>query len=578
MKSSLDHKIRIRMIVVGLGFFLLMGVIGAKAVYLQVFCGEWLSQKAADQYEKSQVTFGKRGTIYDTSQQAMAVTIETASVAAYPARIKNTAATARALAASLKLKRRTVARKLSSSKSFVWIKRQVTPKEVAAVSRLKLEGIDFIPEHSRYYPQKTMAAQLIGFAGIDGHGLEGLEFYYDQELDGSIRRSKVLKDAFGRGFDSSHASTSRIAGHNLVLTLDLTIQYITEKALEEAINSSAAKSGMAVVMNPKTGAVLALAHYPLFNPNNFTAYQREEWRNRAITDPFEPGSTMKIFSMAAALESGKATANTIFFCENGTYTIGKNTIHDTRPRGWLSLQQIVKFSSNIGAVKVSELVGPETLFNTLGYFGFGRETQIDCPGETAGTLAPFRHWSKIDAGAIAFGQGLSASAIQLVTGASAIANNGLLMQPLVVRAVTDQNGRVVKAFPPRQIRRVIAPETARTLRRIMTTVITEGGTGTEAALEEYTVCGKTGTAQKIDQQGTYDDSKYIASFIGFAPAESPEITILVVIDEPMNGYYGGIVAAPAFRQIAQETLNYLNVPTTIQRDRMTASQVREALG
>jgi cell division protein FtsI (penicillin-binding protein 3) len=287
---------------------------------------------------------------------------------------------------------------------------------------------------------------------------------------------------------------------------------------------------------------------------------------------------MKIFSMAAALESGKATANTIFFCENGKYTIGRNTIHDTRPRGWLSLQQIIKYSSNIGAVKVSELIGPETLFDTLGNFGFGQETLIDCPGETAGSLAPFKNWSKIDAGAIAFGQGLSASAIQLVTGASAIANDGILMQPFVVRAITDRNGRVVQNFTPRQIRRVIAPETARTLRRIMMTVITDGGTGTEAALEEYTVCGKTGTAQKIDQQGTYAEGRYIASFIGFAPAEAPELAILVVINEPMNGHYGGIVAAPAFKRIAQEVLNYLNVPSTHKRDRLTASQDSEAVG
>jgi cell division protein FtsI (penicillin-binding protein 3) len=423
-----------------------------------------------------------------------------------------------------------------------------------------------------------MAAQLLGFAGIDGHGLEGLEFYYDAELKGPVRRSTVLKDAFGRGFDFSKTASPRLAGHNLVLTVDVTIQYLTEKALEESIKTSGARSGMAVVMSPKSGAILALAHYPFFNPNTFSAYQREEWRNRAVTDPFEPGSTMKIFSMAAALDSGKCTPSTIFFCENGTYTIGRHTIHDTRPRGWLSLQQIVKYSSNIGAVKVSELIGPETLFTALGRFGFGQKTQIDCPGETVGSLAPFTRWSQMDNSAIAFGQGLSASAIQLITAAAAIANDGLLVQPFVVRSITDQNGRVVKIFQPQPTRRVLTPETAMTVRRVMMSVITEGGTGTEAALEGYTVCGKTGTAQKIDQQGTYAEGKYIASFIGFAPAEKPEIAILVVIDEPVNDHYGGTVAAPAFRKIAQETLNYLNVPPSIKHDRLTASQMREATG
>jgi cell division protein FtsI (penicillin-binding protein 3) len=578
MKARPDHKVKTRMLFVGIGFFLLMTAISAKAVYLQVFCGGWLSQKAADQYEQSLVTLGKRGTIYDTNQQAMAVTIGATSVAAYPARIKDTAHTAKALASALKLKRRSLQRCLASSKSFVWVKRQVTPKEAEAVAQLKLDGIDFIPEHSRYYPQKTMAAQLIGFAGIDGHGLEGLEFYYDKELKGPVQHSTVLKDAFGRGFNYSKKSPPRLAGDNLVLTVDVTIQYITEKALEEAVKMSTARSGMAVVMNPKSGAVLALAHYPFFNPNAFTAYHREEWRNRAVTDPFEPGSTMKIFSMAAALESGKCTPNTIFFCENGTYMVGRHTIHDTSPRGWLSLQQIVKYSSNIGAVKVSELIGPQALFGTLGGFGFGQRTQIDCPGETAGSLAPFKHWSQMDASAIAFGQGLSASAIQMITAASSIANDGILMQPFVVRAITDQNGRVLKTFQPRVLRRVVAPETARTLRRIMTTVITDGGTGTEAALEGYTACGKTGTAQKIDQQGTYAEGKYIASFIGFAPAEQPEVAILVVVDEPVNDHYGGVVAAPAFRKIAQETLNYLNVPPSIKRDRLTASQMRGAAG
>lgn len=578
MKNKANRNIRLRAALVGIAFLLCLSLVGAKAVYLQVFRGDWLSRKAADQYETSLVSYGKRGSIYDARQRAVAVSIEVTSIAAYPARITDTGATARALAGALDQKVGPLRHKLSSERPFVWIKRQASPKEADAVRSLELPGIDFIPEYSRFYPQKTAAAQLIGFTGIDGHGLEGLEFFYDRELQGPVRRFKVLKDAYGRGFDSEKAAAPDENGRNLQLTIDLKLQDITESALEKAVNEFGAVSGMAVVMAPRSGALLALAHYPLFNPNTFTAYNREQWRNRAVTDPFEPGSTMKIFSAASAIESGKCTPNTIFFCENGTYAIGPNVVHDTKPQGWLSLQQIVKFSSNIGAVKVGELLGPETLYQTLRAFGFGAKTQLDCPGETAGSLASYRQWTRIDAGAIAFGQGIAVSAVQLAAGAAAIANDGILMQPYVVRAITTAEGRPLKTFGPRPVRRVISADSARTLRRIMATVTTEGGTGIEAALEGYAVGGKTGTAQKIDRNGTYAKNKFVSSFIGFAPVETPELVILVVIDEPSKQHYGGTVAAPVFRTIANDALNYLNVTPAPPKDRLTASQPGEAVG
>ena len=317
---------------------------------------------------------------------------------------------------------------------------------------------------------------------------------------------------------------------------------------------------MAIVMSPKTGALLALAHYPFFNPNSFESFDRKSWRNRAITDQFEPGSTMKIFSAAAALESGACTPDSIFFCENGAYKIGKNVVHDTHPHGWLSLQQIIKYSSNIGAVKVSEMTGAEFLYNALRDFGFGRKTEIDCPGETTGSFSSYNRWSKIDAGTISFGHGISVSAIQLITSACAIANDGILLRPYIVQAIIDQNGRVIKCLTPYKVRRVVSNETARAVRKMMKSVVSDGGTGVNAALESYSVCGKTGTAQKIDEKGMYKKGSYIASFIGFIPAEEPEVVILVVIDEPRKEHYGSIVAAPAFRKIAYETLNHINMP------------------
>jgi len=353
---------------------------------------------------------------------------------------------------------------------------------------------------------------------------------------------------------------------------------ITESALQEAVDEYSALSGLALVMNPQTGAVLALAHYPLFNPNSYADFEKSIWRNRALTDTFEPGSTMKIFSAAAALEYGKITPNEIFFCENGAYKIGKNVVHDSHEYGWLSLQQIIKYSSNIGVVKVGEKVGARKLYHTFRDFGFGQKTGIDSPGEATGTLTHYSSWSKIDTGAISFGHGISVSAVQLITAISAIANGGNLMKPYLVRAIVDQNGNLVNAFKPQKVRSVISARTATIVKNILKTVITEGGTGVNAALDGYTACGKTGTARKLDENGEYSNTRHTASFIGFAPADDPEIAILVIIDEPQGKYYGGIVAAPVFKQIAQQTLNYLNVPPEAGTTKFRVSRDHGAKG
>jgi cell division protein FtsI (penicillin-binding protein 3) len=540
-------------------FVLWLSVIGVRAGYLQLYRGEWLSNKAVEQVEEKVTVYGKRGTIYDAQHQAMAVSIETPSVAAYPGVIENKAAAAVKIAKALGLKPKDVRRKLDSKRHFAWLKRQATPNEADAVRALNLKGIDFLPEHTRFYPNTSLAAQVLGFTGIDGHGLEGLEFYYDRELGGGEQTITVLKDALGRGFDAEELNELQQAGNNLVLTLDGHIQYIAEQALAEAVTTYKARSGMAIVMNPKTGALLALAHYPAFNPNSYRRFDRFTWRNRAITDPFEPGSTMKIFSAAAALESGATTPSTIFYCENGTYTIGRHTVHDTKSYGWLSLQQIVKYSSNIGAVKVVEKIGNRTLFDTLQEFGFGDRTNIDCPGESPGSLSNYKRWSAVDAGAIAFGQGVSVSGLQLISAVAALANDGLMMKPYIVQAVTDPNGRPIRTIEPVAVKQVISVGTAHQVRRIMRSVITEGGTGVEADLNGYNVCGKTGTAQKIDPKGQYAHNKYVASFVGFAPTERPALAAIVVVDEPQDIYYGGVVAAPAFKRIIKDALSYLNV-------------------
>ncbi len=583
MKNKARKYINMRIGIIGVMFIVLILAIGAKAVYLQLFCGSWLSERAANQYATDLVTAGKRGVIYDRNHHQMAVSIGTTSLAAYPSRLQDKGSVARALAKILDLSPQRLSKKLNSQRTFVWIKRHVSPKELSEVKSLDLNGIDFIPSYSRFYPNKTLAAQVLGFTGTDGHGLEGVEYYYDKMLGGQENSLVILKDALGRGFAKEAKTeetrlTTADQAKNIVLTIDRAIQFITENALNEAVEQFSAKSGMAIVMDPQTGAVLSMANIPFFNPNTFGRFPRDSWRNRSITDPFEPGSTMKIFTAAAALESGTCTPSTIFFCENGVYRIGRNIIHDTHPRGWLSLQQIIKFSSNIGVVKVIESVGPDSLHRTLVNFGFGEKTRLDCPGETSGVLSSPKRWTRVDTGAISFGQGISASALQLVTAASAIANGGSLMQPHMVAAISDHNGRIIERTEPRVVRMAVSAKTAGIVKRIMKTVITEGGTGVNAALEGYSVSGKTGTAQKIDDSGKYARGKYVASFLGFAPADEPKVVILVVVNEPEGEHYGGIVAAPAFKKIAHETLNYLNIPPMLEQEKLRVAIKTEGTG
>jgi cell division protein FtsI (penicillin-binding protein 3) len=557
----MDNKyFRFRILLVGIIFLFSFMAIAAKAIHLQVYRSLWLSQKASNQYEQSSTISGKRGIIYDRNLREMAVSIDVTSIAAYPFRIEDPSATAKLLADSLNLDASRIQDKLATKKPFVWIKRQTTAKETRAVRGLKIPGIDFVTEFNRYYPHTILAAQALGFTGLDGAGLEGIEFYYNQHLKGTPRVSTVYKDALGKGFSAVPELSGNSRGHDLILTIDSNIQYIAEKALQEAVDRYSALSAIAIVAQPRTGAILAIAQCPHINPNVYSNYDKSLWRNRAVTDAFEPGSTLKIFSAAAALEYGETTAGSLFYCENGAYRIGKNVVHDIHKRGWLSLQQIIKFSSNIGAVKVGQKVGAKNLYRMLRNFGFGQKTGIDSPGETSGSLSDYKSWSNMDTGAISFGHGVSVSAIQMISAVGAIANDGILMKPYIVQQIVNQNGDIVKGFKPQKIRRAISASSAKIVKNIMKTVITEGGTGVNAALDGYSVGGKTGTSRKLDKNGKYSDNKHIASFIGFTPADDPEIVILVVIDEPKEKYYASIVAAPVFKQIAQQTLNYLDVP------------------
>jgi cell division protein FtsI (penicillin-binding protein 3) len=560
MKARKSNFTRLRILLVGVAFAAGFAVIGGNALLLQVYQGSWLSQKASDQVEDSLKAVGKRGAILDRRGREMAVSIDVTSIAVRPAHVKDVESAARDLASVFKQPLPVVRKKLTSGKPFVWVKRQATPKEVEAVRQLRVPGLEFVAESSRFYPNRTLAAQVIGFTGMDGRGLEGVEFFYDSHLRGTDTSVKVLRDALGNGFQSEPPADTDGSGKNLILTLDQAVQFITETALNEAVESTRARSGMAVVMEPKTGAILALAIAPTFNPNAYDDFKKPVWRNRAITDPFEPGSTLKIFVAAAALEFASLSPKTTFNCENGAYRIGKYTVHDIHRYGVLSLQDIIKFSSNIGAAKIGEKVGPEKLHQTLRLFGFGQKTGIDGPSETTGLLMLPKHWANIDTAAISFGHGISVSAVQLITAVSAIANDGVLMKPRIVQAATDKQGQVLQQFPPEEVRRTVSRQTAQTLKDILQAAMLPGGTGVQASLEGYTAAGKTGTARKVDDSGQYTNDRHVASFIGFAPVENPQIAVLVVIDEPRGQIYGGAVAAPVFKKISQSTLNYLNVP------------------
>ncbi len=558
MKTAKLHTIRVALVS---GCFLLwLVVIAAAAGYQQLYKSAWLSHKAKVQYAQELTINGKRGAIYDSRHEVMAVSVETTSIAAYASKIKDKSTAAVQLAKALGLNAKEIKRNLNSGRPFVWIKRQATPKQVAAVRQLGLKGVDFLPEYSRFYPNTTLAAQVLGFTGIDGQGLEGIESFYEKDLRAAEKRVTVLRDARGDGFDTDRLDAFGQTGSNLRLTIDRHIQFIAEQALAEAVTEYKGQSGMALVMDPSSGAVLAMAHYPFFNPNAYKKSNRAVWRNRAISDAFEPGSTMKIFSAAAALEDGNIRPNSIFFCENGNYRVGGHKVHDTKPHGWLTLQQIVKFSSNIGAVKLGEQLGPQMLHDNLREFGFGRRTGIDSNGEATGSLSDYKRWTKIDAGAIAFGQGVAATALQVLSATAAIANDGVMMRPYLVQAVTDAQGRTVRETKPESMGRVVTARTAETLRAILREVVTEGGTGVKADVNGYSVCGKTGTAQKLEPGGGYAEDRYVASFVGFAPAERPAVAVLVVVDEPQGTIYGGLVAAPAFSRIVKETLSYMNVP------------------
>ena len=566
MKDEREKWARVRIIMIGTVFGLLFLTVVGRAFYLQILQHERLVKKADRQHQHRVDLTPARGSILDRNGTTLAESIHMDSCYAEPRRIKDVNGTAEVLSPIMGIPKSELVSRLSVNKSFVWIERWVTPEVATRVRNMRLPGIGFAPESKRFYPNMEIAAHVVGFTGYDPNGLEGIELKYDSTIMGNTGYMITERDALGRNISVMDTVIKDSSpGKSLVLTLDKTIQFITEKELAKAVKENNAKSGMAVVMESDTGKVLAMANYPTFNPNSISRYSAAELRNHVVADSFEPGSTFKIFTIAAAIDSGKIKSTDLYNCENGTYRIADRIIHDDHPQSRLTVSEIMKYSSNIGTAKIGFKVGEETLASYLRNFGFGSRTGIDLPGESPGNLK--KHWYGVDLAAISFGQGVSLSAIQLASALSSVANGGNLMRPYLVEQILDDSGAVTQKFEPQVVRRVISPETARKITKMMETVTGEGGTGMNAALDGYRVAGKTGTAQKVDPvTRTYSLTKRIGSFVGFVPADKPKLTIAVIIDEPQGVKYGGVVAAPAFRVIAQNSLAYLkiqpNMPTT----------------
>jgi cell division protein FtsI (penicillin-binding protein 3) len=561
-----EKWVQIRIRFFGLAFLAAFCLVAVRAYHLQVRCQDDWVERAERQHQRIIPLTPQRGTIYDHNGEELALSIETDSIYVNPAKVEDPARLVDYLADALQLPKRGLQAKLKSTKNFLWVKRQVSPNESALVRAMDFPGVHFIKEHKRYYPNGELAAQVIGFTGLDPHGLEGLELRYDAQILGDGGFLVTERDNRGRGIGAGDPLINQGRfGASLHLTLDKNIQYIAEKELAAEVKAQKAKAGTVVVLEPATGKILAMASQPNFNPNSFARFRQNNYRNRAVADAYEPGSTLKVFLIASALNEKLVTPEKKIDCEHGSYRVGGKVIHDHHPYDKLSVSEILKFSSNIGAAKIGKTLERERFYNYLTEFGFGELTGIEAPGESRGLLRSPEDWFEVDLAAISFGQGLMVTPLQLATATAAIANGGYLMQPYLVEKVVDSYGQVVESHQPRILRRVVSEEVARQVTKMMESATDEGGTGTLAEVAGYQVAGKTGTAQKVDSvTGGYSVDKRLSSFVGFVPANEPKLVILVMIDEPQEKTYGGLVAAPVFSRIASQALTHMQVPPTQQ--------------
>jgi cell division protein FtsI/penicillin-binding protein 2 len=543
-------------------FFIWSVCICLRLIYIQGFKGDEYSARASFQQTGYAKIHARRGDILDRNLEPLATTIDVESLAVQRDKIENFIEVSEKLSSITGLPESEVREKLSIKKPFVYIKRDLSTAESALIKENDFPGVIAVPEKSRIYPFEYLACQLLGLVDVDENGQGGVEYKFDSILKGNSARLALKVDRRRRSVWREE-EPDNISGHSLVLTIDRTIQYYAEKALKKAIEEHGAIDGSAIVMDPETGEILAMASYPIFNPNEPGQADILAQRNRTILDAYEPGSTFKILTLAAVLNEGKSTLDEEIDCTIGNAVCGRKVYREATHHdyGTLSFSGVLVKSSNVGTVQLGKRLSEKTLYNYIKAFGFGSKSGIELPGEAVGLVRPNTQWSKLSPCGISIGQELSVTPVQLIRAVSSVVNGGYLVKPRIIKRIfTPQGG--LESETEIEKSRVLKPETSRSMRKALQTVILEG-TGTRAQLNGWSAGGKTGTAQKFID-GSYSTRKYYASFIGFAPVENPRLITLVVINEPKGNIYGGLVAAPAFKEIMENSLLFLNEPKDTQ--------------
>jgi cell division protein FtsI (penicillin-binding protein 3) len=561
--SSPGNAAQRRLYLLGVVLLLWFVAICFRLVYLQIFQYGEFEQRAMHQQQRTIEISPKRGVIYDRAGRELAMSINVDSGFAVPTEIPDLAQTISLISRITREDPREVLAKCKASRSFCWVARKADAETVERIKALNLRGIYFQKESKRFYPKRDLAAQVLGYVGMDDEGLSGIEREFDEQLRGKSGRMLVQVDARRKNFNRVEKQPD--PGENVVLTIDEQIQYIAEQELEQAIKDTRAIAGTVIVANPHTGEILALANWPTFNPNLSRRVTPEALKDRAVSDVYEPGSTFKLVTISAALEEKITNPDEVFDCQMGSIVVNGMRIRDHKPFGLLPVSDILAKSSDVGAIKIALRLGEERFYKYIRAFGFGQQTGIELPGETRGLAKPLNRWSKVSIGAISMGQEIGISPVQLADMVSTIANDGVWVAPRIVAATTQPRSTPqLVAFQPGTQRRVLSPMTAALMKKMMEGVVLRG-TGRKAILQGYSSAGKTGTAQKVDP-GThgYSRTNYVASFAGFAPVNNPAITVAVILDSAVGLHQGGQVSAPVFQRVAQRTLAYLNVPHDVE--------------
>lgn len=514
--------------------------------------------KASGQQIKKEAVPVKRGIIYDRRGRELAINLDTESIFVNPAEVTSPESAASTLSKGMNKRPDIILAKLSSDKKFNWLERKADIEYTNRIRDLNVEGIGFYPEMKRLYPRGKLASHIVGYVDIDNNGLEGVERVYNKHLTSRGENVRVLRDARGNGL--SEGQRKEIKGNNVVLTLDEVLQRIMERNIDEAVSRWNAAAAVGIMMDPHTGEVLAMMSRPNYDPNDPADAKPAQRRNRGITDCYEPGSTFKIIVGSAALEEGIVNPNTKFDCSAGSIEVGGGKIKDAHKHGVLTFKEVIQKSSNVGSIQIALKLGRNRVYDYVKRFGFGEKTGIDLVGEVSGSVKKPERWSGMSIGAIAIGQEVAVTPLQVLRAYAAIANGGYLVKPYIVSAVTGPDGSEVYKSSVKA-NRVLSEENVRTFRQILKTVTEEGGTATAAAVDGNQVAGKTGTAQLIDPRTKrYSKDRFVSSFVGFVPADDPKIAMIVIIYEPRGQIYGGVVAGPVFRKIAGEALSYMSVP------------------